>query len=148
MQFRKILCPTDFSDTSRAALDSAVSLALALKLGARVTLLHVYQAPGVALPDGVALGGAEEMTALANMVDASLRAWQGEAQALGMTVDVETAIGATAPEIDRVASEGHYDLIVMGTHGRTGLAKALLGSTAAKVIQKAPCAVLTVRPPK
>jgi nucleotide-binding universal stress UspA family protein len=144
MEFRKILCPTDFSDTSRVALEAAVSLAK--KLGATVTLLHVYQAPGVALPDGIALGGAEEMTTIANQVDLSMKAWQVEAQALGMAVGVETAIGPTAPEIDRIAGEGRYDLIVMGTHGRTGLAKALLGSTTAKVVQKAPCAVLTVRP--
>jgi nucleotide-binding universal stress UspA family protein len=143
MEFRKILCPTDFSDTSRVALATAVSLAQ--KLGASVTLLHVYQAPGIALPDGVALGGAEEMATLANQVDASMKSWQAEAQALGLTVGLETAIGATAPEIERIADEGGYDLIVIGTHGRTGLAKALLGSTTEKVVQKAPCAVLTVR---
>jgi universal stress protein A len=144
MEFRKILCPTDFSDTSRAAL--ATAIALAQKLGSAVTLLHVYQAPGVALPDGVALGGPEELAMIADHVDASMKTWQAEAQAMGMGVAVETAIGATALEIERVAGEGGYDLIVMGTHGRSGLAKALLGSTTEKVIQKAPCAVLTVRP--
>jgi nucleotide-binding universal stress UspA family protein len=145
MEFRKILCPIDFSDASRAALRAAV--ALAQKLGSEITLLHVYQPPGVSLPDGsLALGGPAEMGALAQKVDEAMKEWQAEARSLGSEVASGTAIGTTHAEIERVAEEGDHDLIVMGTHGRTGLAHALLGSTAEKVIQRAPCPVLTVRP--
>jgi len=119
---------------------------LAQKLGASLTLLHVYQAPGLALPDGLAIGGPEELATVAREVDAAMQRWLTDARALGAAdVKVDTAIGGTAAEIERYAGDGGYDLIVMGTHGRTGLAHALLGSTAEKVVQRAPCAVLTIR---
>ncbi len=145
MEFRKILCPIDFSDASRAALRAAV--ALTQKLGSELTLFHVYHPSGVTLPDGgVALGGPIEMAALASKIDESMKGWQAEARSLGVEAATDTAIGTTHAEIERAAEEGDYDLIVMGTHGRTGLAHVLLGSTAEKVIQRAPCPVLTVRP--
>ena len=66
-----------------------------------------------------------------------------------VTCDEETVImGDPVSTIIRVAEEEHVDLIVMGTHGRTGLAHALLGSVAEKVVRKAPCPVLTVRHPE
>jgi len=145
MDFKKILCPIDFSETSRAALRTAV--VLGQKLGAQLTLLHVYQPPGVALPDGIAIGGSQEMATLARHVDDAMKQWKAEAEGLGAAgVSADTAIGQTHGEIERYAKDGGFDLIVMGTHGRTGLAHALLGSTAEKVVQRAPCAVMTVRP--
>jgi nucleotide-binding universal stress UspA family protein len=145
MDFKKILCPIDFSDTSRAALETAV--ALAGQLGAELTLLHVYQMPSVTLPDGFMVAGAEEMARLSRDVDEAMQKWRADAEAQGATrLRTETAIGATHAEIERIAAAGGYHLVVMGTHGRTGLAHALLGSTAEKVVQRASCPVVTVRP--
>jgi|SRR5215831_11011742 len=147
MDFKKILCPIDFSETSRAALRTAV--ALGGRLGAELVLLHVYQMPSVALPDGFVVAGAEEMARLGRDVDEGMKTWRADAEAMGATqVRTETAIGPTAAEIERVASEGGFDIVVMGTHGRTGIAHALLGSTAEKLVRRAPCPVLTVRPAK
>jgi universal stress protein A len=63
----------------------------------------------------------------------------------GFIVDTAVITGPPARAIVEHASAGHFDLIVMGTHGRTGLSHALLGSVAERVVQKAPCPVLTVR---
>jgi universal stress protein A len=144
-EVRRILCPVDFSDTSRAALAWAVYLSR--QLGAGLTLLHVFQAPSLALPDGVIVGGAELMTDVIRQVDEAMAGWRAEAEELGATeLTTDTALGATHPEITRYAREHGFDLIVLGTHGRTGLTHVLLGSTAEKVVRHAHCAVLTVRP--
>jgi nucleotide-binding universal stress UspA family protein len=146
---RKVLCPIDFSDTSRLALEYAVDLTQ--KLGADLTLLHVYQAPGYSMPEGlgVVMAGPEEMAAVVSGVEDTMKAWKADAEGLGAhDVKTETALGGTQAEIVRVAKEGGHDLIVMGTHGRTGIGHALLGSTAEKVIRHASCPVLVVRQPR
>jgi nucleotide-binding universal stress UspA family protein len=143
---RKVLCPIDFSDTSRLALEYAVDLSL--KMGADLTLLHVYQAPGYAMPEGlgVVMAGPEEMAAVVSGVDDLMKQWKADAEALGArVVQTATELGGTPVEIVRVATAGGHDLIVMGTHGRTGIGHALLGSTAERVIRHAPCPVLVVR---
>jgi nucleotide-binding universal stress UspA family protein len=147
MEWKKILCPTDFSDTSRAAL--RVAITLAGKLEAELMLFHVYHAPGVTLPDGLVIGGPEQMLEISREVDQAMQRWLAEAESLGATrVATSTAIGETHSEIERVAAEGDYDVVVMGTHGRTGLSHALLGSTAEKVMQRCACPVLTIRLPR
>jgi len=145
-EVRRILCPIDFSETSRAALRWAVELAR--RFSAELTLLHVYQAPTLSMPDGMVVGGPDVLTDIAHQVDESLRAWRDEAEALGATgVSIDSTLGATYPEITRYAADRAVDLIVIGTHGRTGLAHALLGSTAEKVVRHAACPVVTVRAP-
>lgn len=143
---RKILCPIDFSETSRLALEYAVDLSL--KMGAELTLLHVYQAPGYAMPEGlgVVMAGPEEMAAVVSGVDDLMKRWRSDAEGLGAhDVKTRTELGGTPAEITRVAGEAGHDLIVMGTHGRTGIGHALLGSTAERVIRHATCPVLVVR---
>jgi nucleotide-binding universal stress UspA family protein len=144
ISIRKVLCPVDFSEASRAAMRYAVDLCLGV--GASLTLCHVYQAPGYALPEGVVLSGPELLTELAQQVDRALDKWKREARELGMVdVRTESALGVTHFEIDRIAESGGYDLIVIGTHGRTGLRHVLLGSVAERVVRTAPCPVLTIR---
>jgi nucleotide-binding universal stress UspA family protein len=141
---RRILCPVDFSDPSHAGLRYAVDLAG--RFGASVTLLHVIQPPGFTLPEGMVVAGADVFAELQRDVADALQAARAEAERLGAaSVEVDTAVGATHPEIVRYAEEHRHDLIVMGTHGRTGIAHALLGSTAERVVRHAPCPVLTVR---
>src|SRR2546423_1484351 len=72
--------------------------------------------------------------------------WCERARAAGVAADRRTAFGATHTEICDAAEAIGADLIVIGTHGRGGLSHALLGSVAEKVVRKAPCPVLTVRP--
>jgi nucleotide-binding universal stress UspA family protein len=151
-----ILCPVDFSPGSSAAADYAVGLARAL--GARVHLLHVDPLPILAVPDGGIIVTPEM---LARMNEASTKAIEELAAQLGGAGGSSGEAGAGAPrpapietfvcegsphvEILRRAEKIGADLIVMGTHGRSGFAHLLLGSVAEKVVRTAPIPVLTVR---
>jgi nucleotide-binding universal stress UspA family protein len=140
---RKILVPTDFSTPSEVALRYAVGLAR--ELGATLTILHVYQLPNYILPDGtVLLARAETTTQIAERTDAALDRCR---RFVGDTVPAatQTAEGAPAEQIVRAAEAGAYDLVVMGTHGRTGLSHLLLGSVAERVVRTATRPILTIR---
>ena len=137
-----ILVPHDFSDTAEHALSFAVDLAG--KLGAHITLVHAYDVPNYGYPDGVAV----TVDVIGNIQRAAQSALDGvaaRARRSGVEVDALLRQGAAWSEIDASAQETGADLIVMGTHGRHGLARALLGSVAEKVVRTAPCPVLTVR---
>jgi nucleotide-binding universal stress UspA family protein len=139
-----ILVPHDFSDTAEHALTYAV--ALAEKFGARVTVLHAYEAPSYGYPD--ALVASFEFSA--EIERAALVALKSvEARARRPNVEVDTVLRRGTPwvEITAAAKERKADLIVIGTHGRRGVARALLGSVAEKVVRTAPCPVLTVHGP-
>jgi nucleotide-binding universal stress UspA family protein len=140
----RILCPVDFSDTAHAALRYAVDFGQ--RFDAELTLLHVYQAPGFTLPEGMVVAGADVVTDLLRDIHSALARWRDEALRRGArAVRVAAVAGATHPEIARYADEQGFDLVVIGTHGRTGIAHALLGSTAEKVVRYSHCPVLTVR---
>jgi universal stress protein A len=137
----RILVPTDFSDCSRKALQYALSFAKAFD--ATLTLLHVVE-PFVPVP---------EMTGIdVTLIDRQLREG-GERQLsklrqeMGASVAVETVlrIGRAETEILRAAQELESDLILLSTHGRTGLAHVFLGSTAENIVRRATCPVLVVR---
>lgn len=143
MAFARILCPVDFSDPSRRALDLAVELAQCFH--ASLTVLHVYAPPGYVLPEGYVPAGPEVLAEVEQRTRESLEAWQQIAQAGGATqVEIATGVGPAAGEIVHQARTGGFDLVVVGTHGRTGLAHMVLGSTAEKVVRLSPCPVLTV----
>jgi len=144
MDVRHVLCPVDFSETSRAALRYAVGMCA--RFDAELTLLHVFQPPGFTLPEGMVVAGADAFATLMRDVEVALTTWRQEAERLGgRAVKTDTAMGSTHPEIVRYADEHAVDLVVIGTHGRTGIAHALLGSTAEKIVRYAHCPVLTVR---
>jgi nucleotide-binding universal stress UspA family protein len=141
---RRVLCPVDFSDAAHAALRYAVDLCG--RYGAELTLFHVLSPPGFTLPEGMVVAGADVFADLQRDVERGLAAWRVEAERLGAArVATDTATGSTHPEIVRYADDRSFDLIVIGTHGRTGIAHALLGSTAEKVVRHAHCPVLTVQ---
>jgi nucleotide-binding universal stress UspA family protein len=148
IQLQRILVPTDFSKYSDVALNYAV--ALAEKFGAELLLLHVVQDLALFIPDAVAVAPPiappiEQFTAAAR--DALERAVKAHGlERLG--VEREVREGTPFFEIIRFAKERNVDLIVMGTHGHTGLAHVLLGSVTERVVRKAPCPVLTVRHPE
>jgi len=138
----KILCPVDFSEPSREAMHAAADMAR--KLEASLTLLHVVSLPTAGLPEATFALPAGDV---ASKVEATLEEWRKEALSLGVhVVHIQTTVGTPYEEIVRIAREQGYGLIVIGTHGRTGLDHLLLGSVAEKVVRRAPCPVLTVRP--
>lgn len=139
---KRILCPTDFSDCAAEALRFAIDTAE--KFEASITLLHVYGIPAYPLPEGGFFGGPSVTAELVRDATEQLERLKQQT-ARSVPAHVELREGVPASEICRFAREGDFDLIVIGTHGRTGIRHLLLGSVAEVVVRKAPCAVLTVR---
>jgi nucleotide-binding universal stress UspA family protein len=141
---KRILVPTDFSAAADAALNYAVGLAA--KLGATVSAVHVFDDPFVA--GGVFSGEyvpmppelREEMLQDLRRRLADTVAKHGHSE-----LSPQVLIGPTARTIVDSARDARADLIVMGTHGRSGISHVLLGSIAERVVRTAECPVLTVR---
>ncbi|HXU68542.1 MAG TPA: universal stress protein [Polyangia bacterium] len=144
MRIRHILVPTDFSEGSTQAFDTAIDMAR--DSGARITLFHVHHLPASVFPDVILPIAPEMLRDVERSVELVLDKWRERAHEAGIETDTRTSFGGTPDEICAVADELGIDLIVIGTHGRGGLSHALLGSVAEKVVRKAPCPVLTVRP--
>ena len=139
MAVKSILLPTDFSATSEAALRYATEMALTL--GARLYLMHVPGKTGEHFEANFPHGRFE---AVARQGLASFLT-QDEIERLRPEYAVR--VGTPAEEIVRYADFCDVDLIIMGTHGRSGIAHALMGSVAEQVVRIAPCPVLLVRAP-
>jgi len=144
--WKRICCPIDFSDASRAAMEVAADLAR--RGGGELVLLHAYPIPGYTFPDGSVVASPRMMQELADGAERHLEEGKKDAEALGARVTTAKAIGEPASEIVAFAEEQRADIVVLGTHGRTGLEHALMGSIAERVVRKAHCPVLTVRPPR
>ena len=140
-----ILAAHDFSETSQLAL--AYALDLAERLSARVTVVHAYRDSVYGFPEGFALT-ADVVGRIQEVAANALEGVVQRAQRPGVQVDGMLRQGSAWSEIAAAATETHAGLVVIGTHGRRGLAHALLGSVAEKVVRTAPCPVLTVRAPK
>lgn len=146
MKFSKILVPTDFSESAKYALPFAIDLAE--KYGAEMHLLHVVEP--IAVPVDFAWGTysyPDIEKQLSGHVEKTLEAIEKEHIPQSIRVKSSIIHGKSWREIVTLAKEGEMDLIVMATHGLSGFSHALYGSTAEKVIRKAPCPVLTVRHP-
>lgn len=143
-QWTRICCPVDFSQTSRAALEEAADLAR--RYAARLTVLHVFE-PAAGATGEMQAPMPELIEATAQELERKLAGWKLEAERLGAPA-VEQAVisGVPGREIPAFASEGGYDLVVMGTHGRTGLRHLVVGSVAERVVREAHCPVLVIRP--
>jgi len=146
--FTRILVPTDFSDASDAALEYAK--ALASKLGSSLHLVHVVDDPIASTAFGTEAYIAEspqyaETVRREAERRLAVRLTPEERRDLHATTDILG--GACAQTIIEMANSRGVDLIVMGTHGRTGLAHAFMGSIAERVVRQAPCPVLTVHGP-
>lgn len=144
MQIKTILFPTDFSQGARAAMDYALSLAK--DYNARLILLYVMQDISIAewyIPSAVSV--ADMIEDMEKSAWKEMEKWKAEAQARLKDVEKMVVRGVPFVEIIKTAKEKGVDLIVIGTHGRTGIDHMLFGSTAEKVVRKAPCPVLTVR---
>jgi nucleotide-binding universal stress UspA family protein len=143
---KRILVATDFSETSDRALDYAIDLAS--RIGASVIVMHAYELPIVGFPDGAFLASADVAsrisTAAQNGLDATVAA------RFTRGVDLKKVLKQDAPwdAVNAVAKEVGAELVVCGTHGRKGLAHALLGSVAEKVVRTCDVPVLTIRGPR
>lgn len=138
---RKILVATDFSPHSRRALGTAAELSA--RLGVPLTVINAVQIPVYPIPDGVVLRAPEVMNELIERAKQALDDEARIAADLGaQMVDAQWVEGPPAPEIVKYAREHEIDLIVVGSHGRGVLARAILGSTADKIVRTAHCAVL------
>jgi nucleotide-binding universal stress UspA family protein len=149
--FSKIVAATDFSEDSNLALGFAEELAR--KFSAEILVLHVDQplAPVMMTPE---LGPAMDVGAMSRigeeqrlLAQRELDRIVGKLRDSGLKVRSLLRVGSPFLEILHTAQGEGADLIVLGTHGRTGLAHVLMGSVAERVVQKAPCPVLTIRHP-
>lgn len=142
LPFTNILVATDFGDSSRAALDFAIELTK--KTGARLTVLHAWEVPLLAY------NAVESLTVevLASIEDAAREDLDATLAEVQKQVPRATSIlkrGVPWREIIDVIEQTKPDLVVIGTHGRRGISRALLGSVAEKIVRMSPSPVLTVR---
>jgi len=141
----RILCAIDFSDAAREAMHVAADLAR--EKGATLELVHVEERPLWMAEPFVHLPGDVRQAS----IDASAReleAWRRDAeQRAGAAVAARAASGTPWDQIVAIASaDATVEMIVMGTHGRGAISRAVLGSVAERVVRHAPCSVLVVRP--
>jgi nucleotide-binding universal stress UspA family protein len=141
LTIRNILFPTDFSEQSVAAFHLASALARDHR--ASLTVLHVRETPVVPFAE---FGSVPPVDLPPQSVVLEKMA-QFEPPDTSTNVEYLVADGVPAEEIVKAATDRDCDLIVMGTHGRTGLGRLLMGSVAEQVMRKAPCPVLTLKNP-
>jgi universal stress protein A len=144
--FSRILVPTDFSPPSDAALEYA--RILAAKFGSSLQILHVIDDPTAAsefVPDGFAPSTEDIRTGLLAQAHTRLERLMNRVDRSRYHAHAQAVLGLPAQSIVDYATATRTGLIVMGTHGRTGLAHLLMGSVAEQVVRTAPCPVLTVR---
>ena len=142
---RNIFVATDFSSASRPAFRRALELAMAN--AAALWIVHVAAPPGPLSPDGFVLPRIYEEMELAIRSDAQkrLRTLLSRARRLGVRARALLLKGAPHEAIVRAARGHRADMLVLGTHGRTGVARFFVGSVAARVVAASACPVLTVR---
>ena len=145
MNIQHILAPTDFSERSKQGLTSALELAEAF--GAELLLLHVVEPPPYPV-EGIVSShlGATLLDDLERQASNDLAQMLSETQRSKVEVARRVVVGIPYRKIVEVAEEEKSDLIVMTTHGRTGLSHLVMGSVAEKIVRTAPCPVLTIRP--
>jgi nucleotide-binding universal stress UspA family protein len=140
LPIQTILHPTDFSEHSSYAFRLACSLAR--DYGARLVALHVAEPPTVVSGEGMLMFPPNfDLELLRKQLQ------QLESESPEVQMEPRLVQGYAAEEILRAAAETKCDLIMMGTHGRTGMGRLLMGSVAEQIVRKAPCPVLTVKMP-
>lgn len=151
LTLNKILVPTDLSESAAPVL--AEAQLFASRFSATIDLLHVWSPPALATPESVITGvGMTEQPLLEwlrSNAGELLSKFEHDARSAGVRIGQSFCdLGDPATAIIDRATSGGYDLLVLGTQGRTGLSHLLLGSVAEKVVRRAPCPVLTVRVPE
>lgn len=142
---KQILVPTDFSPPAWAALEDAA--AIAETYGAWLDVIHVWDIPTFAVPGDMAGYGLPNtvIDTVSEQAHRMMEELLSQARSKGIAIRKSTVMpGNAGRAIVEAARNGSYDLIVVGSHGRTGLARAMLGSVAERVVRHAPCQVLVV----
>jgi len=142
MKFEHVLVPIDFSEQARRALRAADELCQSYD--ATITLLHVHTIVGVAVLDFTYVERPQDIVRITEAAEVQLRAWAADLKTAKDRVKIEVMTGEPVTEIVRL-SESH-DLVVMSTHGRSGLTRFLMGSVVERVVRGAHCSVLVIRP--
>jgi universal stress protein A len=141
MAVQHILVPIDFSDFAIAAAHEAVSLAKVFD--ASITLLHVHEIESLTVMDFSYVESPESMTKACEAAEKSINALAQKLDRSPATIAVKVLTG---PAVKTIINESQqHDMVIMGTHGRTGLAHMLIGSVAERVVRGAHCSVLVVR---
>ena len=144
MHITRILVPTDFSDSAKEAIRAAMDLAQ--RYEASIKLIHVFQPIAMALPEGVMVYGPTLYGDVTAKLGQHLEEIKAAIEKQGFSrIEHSLVHGIPHVEIARIVREEDFHLVIMGSHGRSGLAHALLGSVAEKVVRKAPCPVLVVK---
>jgi nucleotide-binding universal stress UspA family protein len=146
LSMRQVLVPVDFTDTSERALEYAVEFAR--KFESSLTVMHAYQIPVYGFPDGAYITAADLAAQISTAAQGRLDALVDSTKLSGVPTAGILRDGVAWEEINDVAQEIKADLIIIGTHGRRGLARALLGSVAENVIRTAKIPVLVIHGPR
>lgn len=152
----KILHPTDFSECAMQAQETAVELVV--RLGGEIVLLHVLMEPPL-YSEGILSMAKPHVVVLSEHVrsiyeaqrkwtEQTLETRTAELRQRGIKASWRVQVGVPFEEIVKIANEERVDVIALGTHGRGGMSRLLMGSVADRVIRLAPCPVLTVRETK
>jgi nucleotide-binding universal stress UspA family protein len=141
---KRIVVATDFSEGSDAAMERAFAIAGAL--GATIDLVHVLDTALLTAPSSLGSMPLVEPEALMHEIDTALAARVEKAAQAGLVCQSDSLDGYPAREIVRHAQKTGADLIVVGTHGRTGIAHVIMGSVAERVVQRSSCPVLVIPP--
>jgi nucleotide-binding universal stress UspA family protein len=144
--FTKILVPVDFNPHSAEAVYRAIDIAR--RYEAELLLLYAYEPADYPLPEGYVVYTTEQLERMTAEIQKRLEAARQQAEAAGAPrVSTRLIQGSAAQVILDLARDERFDLIVMGTHGRTGVGRWVMGSVAEKVVRSASSPVLTVRSP-
>lgn len=142
MPIKTILVPTDFGDPGESALAYAIDLAEGLK--AEVILLHAFELPIVGFPDGAMVATADIASRIVNAAQKALDDAVAKYKKRSIALKPLLKQGDAREVVLAVAKDVGANLIVMGTHGRRGIARALIGSVTESVVRTSPVPVLTV----
>lgn len=136
ISYKRILCPVDYADHSLAAVQHAISISA--KFGSRITLLNIFKLPDVAALTGVS---SETIEYERNQ----LEAFAEEVSAPGINMEFHVRMGHIGQEIIDTAEQVNADLIVMGSHGYSGLQRIILGSTAEYILEHSNIPAMIIR---
>ena len=142
-RIKHIVVGTDFSAVADKAVDFAMDMAA--QVGAQVSLVHAYELPMYSFPDSVMVSSPEAAQKITSDALAHLDAAIDKRKDLGISIKSVLRMGPPWEELNGVAVEGNADIIVVGTHGRRGFSRVMLGSVAERMVRTAVRPVVVVR---
>jgi nucleotide-binding universal stress UspA family protein len=142
-QIKRIVVGTDFSETAERAVEAAVNLAA--QVGAAVSMVHAYELPMYSFPDSVMVSSPDAAKRITTDALERLEAAIARRRGQGVTIQSVLRMGAPWDELNGVASEENADVIVVGTHGRRGFSRVMLGSVAERLVRTAVRPLLVIR---